>query len=258
MSVIGTLRWTRHNSNEKRVITGLAAYFSSTLLFNSRPWGTHSSLRVFTAYPELKLSHICLPGFQVFQSQGYKECSFNIAGSFPGLSNVRISGTPSPCYQGDRPAERKSEPIWHQEDASFYLTSLQPSRDAVEVEGVVTPVANQFCANEKMEKIKQDSHIPQATVHSSLVAEAWFAWHSMHRSMMWFLRIAYIRRLEKYLKNWLIPADRTVVHNNIPRPKSHCVPFFHLMWLYLHDFKKGLLPLDNSLDDDHDQQFRQE
>ena len=91
------------------------------------------------------------------------------------MSNVRISGTPSPCYQGDRPAERKSEPIWHQEDASFYLTSLQPSRDAVEVEGVVTPVANQFCVNEKMEKMKQDSHIPQATVHSSLVAEAWFA-----------------------------------------------------------------------------------
>ena len=118
-------------------------------------------MRVFTAYPELKLSHICLPGFLVFQSQGYKECSFNIAGSFPGLSNVRISGTPSPCYQGDRPAERKSEPIWHQEDASFYLTSLQPSRDAVEVEGMVTPVANQFCANEKMEKIKtRFSHSP--------------------------------------------------------------------------------------------------
>lgn len=32
--------------------------------------------------------------------------------------------------------------------------------------------------------------IPQATVHSSLVAEAWFAWHSMHRSMMWFRQIA--------------------------------------------------------------------
>jgi hypothetical protein len=30
-------------------------------------------------------------------------------------------------------------------------------------------------------------HMPQATVHSSLVALAWFAWHSMHRSMMWFL-----------------------------------------------------------------------
>ena len=88
---------------KKRVITGQPAYFSSTLLFNSRPWGTHSSLRVFTAYPELKLSHICLPGFQSFQSQGHKECSFNIAGSSPGFPNGRTSGTPSPCYPGDRP-----------------------------------------------------------------------------------------------------------------------------------------------------------
>ncbi len=32
--------------------------------------------------------------------------------------------------------------------------------------------------------------IPQATVHSSLVAEAWFAWHSMQRSMMWFRQMA--------------------------------------------------------------------
>ena len=31
--------------------------------------------------------------------------------------------------------------------------------------------------------------MPHATVHSSLVAEAWLAWHSMHRSMMWFLGI---------------------------------------------------------------------
>lgn len=33
-------------------------------------------------------------------------------------------------------------------------------------------------------------HTPQATVHSSLVADAWLAWHSMHRSMMWFRQIA--------------------------------------------------------------------
>jgi len=31
---------------------------------------------------------------------------------------------------------------------------------------------------------------PHATVHSSLVALAWFAWHSMQRSIMWFLQIA--------------------------------------------------------------------
>jgi hypothetical protein len=32
--------------------------------------------------------------------------------------------------------------------------------------------------------------MPQATVHSSLVAEAWFAWHSMQRSMMWLRQMA--------------------------------------------------------------------
>ena len=33
--------------------------------------------------------------------------------------------------------------------------------------------------------------MPHATVHSSLVADAWLAWHSMHRSMMWFLGIIF-------------------------------------------------------------------
>ena len=33
-------------------------------------------------------------------------------------------------------------------------------------------------------------HIPHATVHSSDVAEAWLAWHSMHKSMMWFRQMA--------------------------------------------------------------------
>merc|ERR1712098_911396 len=32
--------------------------------------------------------------------------------------------------------------------------------------------------------------MPQATVHSSLVAEAWLAWHSIHRSMMWLRQMA--------------------------------------------------------------------
>lgn len=31
---------------------------------------------------------------------------------------------------------------------------------------------------------------PQATVHSSLVADAWFAWHSMHKSIMWLRQMA--------------------------------------------------------------------
>lgn len=33
-------------------------------------------------------------------------------------------------------------------------------------------------------------HTPQATVHSSDVADAWFAWHSIQRSIIWFLQIA--------------------------------------------------------------------
>lgn len=32
--------------------------------------------------------------------------------------------------------------------------------------------------------------MPQATVHSSLVALAWLAWQSMHRSMMWLRQMA--------------------------------------------------------------------
>lgn len=32
--------------------------------------------------------------------------------------------------------------------------------------------------------------IPQATVHSSLVAAPWLAWHSMQRSMIWFRQMA--------------------------------------------------------------------
>ena len=33
-------------------------------------------------------------------------------------------------------------------------------------------------------------HMPHATVHSSEVADAWFAWHSMQRSMMWLRQMA--------------------------------------------------------------------
>merc|ERR1719317_467914 len=47
-----------------------------------------------------------------------------------------------------------------------------------------------FNQREMQWKWKAWLHIPQATVHSSLVALAWFAWHSMHRSMIWFLQIA--------------------------------------------------------------------
>ena len=86
---------------KKRVITGLGGYFSSTLLFYSRPWGSYSSLQVFTAYPGLKLiAYLFARLSNVLNHRATK----NAAGSSPGFPNGRISGTPSPCYPGDRPA----------------------------------------------------------------------------------------------------------------------------------------------------------
>lgn len=37
---------------------------------------------------------------------------------------------------------------------------------------------------------KSTLHAPHATVHSSTPAALEFAWHSMHRSIMWFRQIA--------------------------------------------------------------------
>lgn len=59
---------------------------------------------------------------------------------------------------------------------------------------------------------KGDSQItlqtPHATVHSSLVLDAWFAWHSIQRSMMWFRQIAQLsttmsvrKKMKFYIKN---------------------------------------------------------
>lgn len=44
--------------------------------------------------------------------------------------------------------------------------------------------------NDKAKNKELTLQTPQATVHSSLVADAWFAWHSIHRSIIWFRQIA--------------------------------------------------------------------
>jgi hypothetical protein len=67
------------------------------------------------------------------------------------------------------------------------LSCLEPSRDAVEVEGVLLLIS---LAREPRSCRERTLQMPQATVHSSLVADAWLAWHSMHRSMMWLRQIA--------------------------------------------------------------------
>lgn len=62
------------------------------------------------------------------------------------------------CSGNGMRAERQNEPINHRDKVNLKLTlTLQT---------------------------------PQATVHSSEDAEAWFAWHSMQRSMMWFRQMA--------------------------------------------------------------------
>jgi hypothetical protein len=58
------------------------------------------------------------------------------------------------------------------------LASLEPSRNAVEVECVLQRRVSRAAAGLGMPQLRT-LQIPQATVHSSLVAEAWFAWHSM-------------------------------------------------------------------------------
>lgn len=84
-----------------------------------------------------------------------------------------------------------------------HLTRLEPSRDAVEVEGVLIDRKSRIgiekmgndveltkgfqVDNNKSASVEDlvilalylTLQIPQATVHSSLVAEAWLAWHEM-------------------------------------------------------------------------------
>lgn len=71
------------------------------------------------------------------------------------------------------------------------LARFEPAWDAVEVEGVLK--GHKIQSPERINIFSRPLltlHTPQATVHSSLVAEAWLAWHSMQRSMMWFRQIA--------------------------------------------------------------------
>jgi hypothetical protein len=60
------------------------------------------------------------------------------------------------------------------------LAGLQPSRYAVEVESVLGKVSvTARCLKAAILTLQ----IPQATVHSSVVEEPWFAWHSMPVSL---------------------------------------------------------------------------
>jgi hypothetical protein len=96
--------------------------------------------------------------------------------------DVRNEANPSPC---PLPTVFLELPVAVVQRA--HLSCLEPSRDAVEVEGVLRVLAMVFVLPSCSKRTLQ---MPQATVHSSLVADAWLAWHSMHRSMMWFRQMA--------------------------------------------------------------------
>jgi hypothetical protein len=95
-------------------------------------------------------------------------------------------GTPNPCYQVGRLVESSTNGKC---SGNGRRANCQSALSNNEEAGSLT------------------LQIPHATVHSSLVAEAWFAWHSipsrkldsisfrqhrgnLQRSMMWFLQIA--------------------------------------------------------------------
>lgn len=68
-------------------------------------------------------------------------------------------------------------------------------------------------------------HTPQATVHSSLVADAWLAWHSMQRSIIWLRHIAQLsttisenQRIRKLLSLLSWRLYNTNDYNPYPRP----------------------------------------
>jgi hypothetical protein len=64
--------------------------------------------------------------------------------------------------------------------------------------------------------------IPQATVHSSLVAEAWLAWHSM--PLVTLVKIITVEVEILTQIHDVVSADSTVIHNYIPCPQSNGIP----------------------------------
>jgi hypothetical protein len=70
--------------------------------------------------------------------------------------------------------------------------------------------------------------IPHATVHSSLVADAWLAWQSMHKSMMWLRQMA-------QLSTTMSQAQRATAFHCIVSARSSDAMVSWL--LYLLDFE---------------------
>lgn len=89
----------------------------------------------------------------------------------------------------------------------------------------------QRCVSDKVAGFKaarthRTLQIPQATVHSSLVAEAWFAWHSMPKELRVSERRTFCYRSGVVLTEIhdVIPANGTVVDHNVPCPERDSIP----------------------------------
>lgn len=63
--------------------------------------------------------------------------------------------------------------------------------------------------------------IPQATVHSSVVDEPWFAWHSMPFEVSWGR--GGLRDARTQVHD-VVSANGTVIDDNVPGPKGNSVP----------------------------------
>ena len=105
------------------------------------------------------------------------------------------SGTPSPCCPEGRPAmlikcgKKANNSLPGESSATLRCSgSGRHGCTFEEIYNNLHRAAHHQYLTGSDPKMKSDSHMPQATVHSSLVAEAWLAWHSMQRSMMWFLK----------------------------------------------------------------------
>lgn len=66
--------------------------------------------------------------------------------------------------------------------------------------------------------------IPQATVHSSVVDDPWFAWHSMPVLRAVSLDMWEGELIEPTQVHDVVPANSTVVDDDIPSPQGNSIP----------------------------------
>lgn len=67
--------------------------------------------------------------------------------------------------------------------------------------------------------------MPQATVQSSVVAEAWFAWHSMHKSIVWFRQMAQLSTTMSIYEQYHVSDFQPTHDRNVPH--AHSATAFH-------------------------------